>query len=168
MSPLNLNSVSSHPTWLLSLGALSVNVAITYQSFKLEFGSHPALALSSWQPHPPLQACVYSLLLETILTSFYLMTLPRPHPPTTSASLLVLTSLGLPFLWSYNSPTSLAMLLLEGGFSNIHWTVNNIPTSPSSMQDAVRHASPWMIPARLFHSPHLDLLHDMQCAPQHP
>lgn len=61
MSPLNLNSVSSHPTWLLSLGALSVNVAITHQSFKLEFGSHPALPSSSCQPHLPPQACVHFL-----------------------------------------------------------------------------------------------------------
>lgn len=61
MSPLNLNSVSSHPTWLLSLDALSVNVAITHQSFKLEFGSHPALPSFSRQPHPPLQVCVHSL-----------------------------------------------------------------------------------------------------------
>lgn len=111
--------------------------------------------------------CIHWLLLETILTSFLPLDSALLPSPTISASLLGLTSLGLPFLWSYNSLTSLAMLLLEGGFWNIHWTVNNTSTVPSGMQDAVRHTSPWMIPAHLFHSLHFDLLHDMQCAPQH-
>lgn len=77
-SPLDLNSVSSHPTWLLSLAALSADVTITHQSFKLECGLHPPLPSFSYQPHVPSAGlCAF--------IAFYLR--PLSHPLALSSAL---------------------------------------------------------------------------------
>lgn len=73
--------------------------------------------------------CVHCLLPETIAPPLGSVLCP-PSLPTIS-SLLVLTISCLPFLWSCNSPTSFALLLLEGCSWNIHFYSERSPPPPA-------------------------------------
>lgn len=160
-SPLNLNSVSSHPTWLLSLAALSGNVTITHQSFKLECGRHPPLLLFSYQPYlPSAGLCAF--------TAFYLRPLslcptpwlyPLPSIPTNHLLASAPHHSCLPFLWSCNSSASFAWLLLEGCSWNINFIVNvhhhHLPeVAHKTRLDTGVFAQ---FTPTFFHSPNLDL-----------